>query len=53
MRDNQTKTIQDFFTEAEWSAIESAMNDYADYGNEESNLADSISSKLFTLFQTK
>ena len=28
MRDNQTKTIQDFFTDAEWSAIESAMNDY-------------------------
>ena len=53
MRASQTQPVQDFFTDAEWSAIESAMNDYADYGDEESNLADSISSKLFTLFQTK
>lgn len=53
MNTTQMNNIKKFFTDAEWDAIESALNDYADYGDEESNLADSISSKIFTLFQTK
>ena len=29
------------FTDAEWDAISSALNDYQDYGDEEANIADS------------
>ena len=50
MTNTQTQMIQNFFTDDEWSAIESAMRDYADYGDEESDIADSIQSKIFTLF---
>ena len=38
------------FTDAEWDAIASAMKDYADYGDEESNIADSIESKINAIF---
>jgi hypothetical protein len=38
------------FTDAEWNAISSAMKDYADYGDEESELADSIESKICAIF---
>ena len=39
------------FTDAEWDAIDSALNDYQDYGDEEANLADSIQSKISTIFR--
>ena len=39
------------FTDAEWDAISSALKDYADYGDEESDLADSIESKIITIFR--
>ena len=46
-----SKTIyRNLFTEDEWSAIESAMRDYADYGDEESDIAESIQTKLNALF---
>jgi hypothetical protein len=38
------------FTDAEWDAIASAMKDYADYGDEESDIADSIDSKINAIF---
>jgi hypothetical protein len=50
MNTTQMNNIKEFFTDAEWDAIESALNDYADYGDEEANLVDSIQSKLSVLF---
>jgi hypothetical protein len=38
------------FTDAEWDAISSALKDYADYGDEESDIADSIEAKINTIF---
>ena len=39
------------FTDAEWDAIDSALNDYQDYGTEEANIADSIQAKIATIFR--
>ena len=39
------------FTDAEWDAIASALKDYADYGDEESEIADSIDAKINTIFR--
>ena len=35
----------------EWDAISSAMKDYADYGSEEANVADSIDAKISAIFR--
>jgi hypothetical protein len=39
------------FTDAEWDAISSALKDYADYGDEESEIVDSIDAKINTIFR--
>ena len=39
------------FSDAEWDAISSAMKDYADYGDEESNIADNIEAKINMIFK--
>lgn len=39
------------FTDAEWDAISSAMKDYADYGDEESAIADSIDAKITAIYK--
>ena len=44
------RSISEFFTDAEWEAISSAMSDFSDYGNEESEIANNIQSKIFHLF---
>ena len=38
------------FTDAEWDAISSALNDYQDYGDEEANIADSIQQKIYAIY---
>ena len=38
------------FTDMEWDAISSAMKDYADYGDEEANIADSIDAKISAIY---
>ena len=43
-------TVKDFFTEEEWDAIDSALADYQDYGEKETDLMNSIGDKLQTLF---
>ena len=42
--------IRSFFTSEEWDAINSAMADFADYGEEEAETSDSIQSKIYQLF---
>tara|TARA_B100001939_G_scaffold267855_1_gene235325 strand:+ start:7324 stop:7506 length:183 start_codon:yes stop_codon:yes gene_type:complete len=39
------------FTDAEWDAISSAMKDYADYGDEEATIADSIDAKISAIYR--
>ena len=39
------------FTDAEWDAISSALNDYQDYGDEEATIADSIQQKISTIYK--
>ena len=39
------------FTDAEWDAISSALNDYSDYGNEEAMIADSIQAKIAAIYR--
>ena len=45
-----TETIKDFFTEDEWDAIYSAMADYQDHGEDETELAYDIQTKITALF---
>ena len=53
LNDQKTSAIiyKQLFTDAEWDAIASALNDYQDYGDEEANLADSIQPKISTIFR--
>ena len=53
LNDQKTSAViyKQLFTDAEWDAISSALNDYQDYGDEEANLADSIQSKISTIFR--
>ena len=50
--DQKTSAIiyKQLFTDAEWDAISSAMKDYADYGDEEANIADSIDAKISAIY---
>ena len=45
------KIYRQLFTDCEWDAICSAMKDYADYGDEESAIADSIDAKITEIFK--
>ena len=40
--------LEDIFTDDELSAIESMCRDYADYGDEQAQIADSIISKIYS-----
>jgi len=47
----QLQTIKSFFTNDEWDAIDSALGDYQDYGDKESELASRVGNKLYQLFK--
>ena len=49
---DQQDTIKGMFTEDEWDAIYSAMGDFQDYGDKETDLANSIGNKLYELFKS-
>jgi len=54
MNNNQqlsASVYRQLFTDAEWDAISSALKDYADYGDEEATIADSIDAKINTIFR--
>ena len=44
------QTVKDFFSDREWDAIDSALADYLDYGDEEAQLRNSIGQKMQMLF---
>ena len=50
---DQLQTIKGFFTEDEWDAIDSALADYQDYGDKESDLMNSVGNKMYPLFNPK
>ena len=45
-----TESIRNFFNYSEWLAIERALGDYADYGEEEAKIAESIGDKIGLLY---
>ena len=51
--DEQQAVIKSFFTDVEWDAIDSALADYQDYGEEATELMVSISNKMYDLFAPK
>ena len=46
----QLQTVRAFFTENEWDAIDSALADYQDYGDDAATKCDSIGEKMSYLF---
>ena len=44
------KIYRNLFTDDQWDAIDSALSDYADYGDSEAQIADEIKAKIFTIF---
>jgi hypothetical protein len=53
MENNQrlsATVYKQLFTDDEWDAICSAMKDYADYGDEEAAIADSIDAKITAIY---
>ena len=44
------KIYRQLFTDDQWDAIDSALSDYADYGDDEAQIADEIKAKIFTIF---
>ena len=45
--------VRQFFTEDEWNAIDSALADYQDYGEKETELMNTICTKMYELFNPK
>ena len=50
---SNTQAIKEFFTDAEWDAIDSALADYQVYGDKEAELMNSIGNKMYELFSPK
>ena len=48
---DQLHLIRSFFTEDEWNAIDSALADYQDYGENEAELMSSIGDKMYEMFK--
>ena len=45
--------VRSFFTDEEWDAIDSAMADFQDYGDRETELMNSIGDKMYNLFNVR
>ena len=48
---DQKETIKGFFSDDEWNAIDSALQDFQDYGDVETELTDSVGRKIYELFK--
>ena len=48
----ELQMIEGFFTDDEWNAIEYALEDYQDYGDNEAKLASQIEDKIYSLYNT-
>ena len=45
--------VRSFFTDEEWDAIDSALADFQDYGDRETDLMNSIGQKMTMMFQSR
>ena len=45
--------VRSFFTDEEWDAIDSALADFQDYGDRETELMNSIGQKMTMMFQSR
>ena len=50
---DQKETIKGFFSEMEWDAIYSALAEFQDHGDEESDIASSINHRIYELFKSE
>ena len=48
----ELQIIEGFFTDDEWNAIEYALEDYQDYGDNAAELASQIGDKIYSLYNT-
>ena len=48
----QLEIVKEFFTDEQWNAIEYALGDYQDYGDEQAEIASQIEAKIYKLFNT-
>ena len=48
----QLEIVKEFFTDEQWNAIEYALGDYQDYGDEQAEIASQIEYKIYKLFNT-
>ena len=48
----QLEIVKEFFTDEQWNAIEEAMGDYQDNGDEQAEIASQIEAKIYKLFNT-
>jgi len=48
----ELQMIEGFFTDDEWNAIEYALEDYQDYGDNAAKLASQIEDKIYSLYNT-
>ena len=48
----ELETIEGFFTDSEWLAIEESLEDYKHYGDNAAELASQIGDKIFSLYDT-
>ena len=47
----ELELVRNFFTNDQWDAIEYALGDYQDYGDNEAELAKQIDYKMYKLFE--
>ena len=47
------EVVRSFFTDEEWDAIDSALADFQDYGERETELMNSIGDKMYDLFTVR
>ena len=45
------QNVKDFFTNEEWDAIDQAMAEYQDHGDEATELMHSVTNKIYDLFR--
>ena len=50
--DKMLETVRNYFTDSEWLAIEEALGDYQDYGDNAAELVTRIGDKISLLYNT-
>ena len=51
MNTTDAQVFREMFTDAQWDAISSALEDFTDYGDERAEIADEIDAKIDAIFR--